>query len=68
MSDEMKPTAAPREIDTVANYVSRIGPDAFERMTRRADPTEPGLRKAQAVFWVGMAAAMVVMVQANDFL
>lgn len=67
MSEDMKTAATPRQNDSIANYVSRLGPEAFERMTRRVDPTERGLRKAQAVFWVGMAAAMVVMVQANDF-
>ncbi|MEM6490283.1 MAG: hypothetical protein AAF684_00020 [Pseudomonadota bacterium] len=68
MSDESRAPAAPREIDSVANYVSRMAPEAFTRMTARPDPTERRMRKAQAVFWVGMAIGMVVMVQANDFL
>ena len=67
MTNDSPATTAP-EYDTVANYVSRMPPEAFQRMTARPDPTEKPMRKAQALFWVSMALGMVVMVQANDFL
>lgn len=68
MTNDPNATTAARKHESVANYVSRLPPEAFERMTRRADPKERGLRNAQAVFWMGMAVAMVVMVHSNDFL
>ena len=66
MTEEKQAAILGRD-DTFANYVSRIPPESFSRLTRREDPERKEVRTGLYALWAAMAVGMVVMVHANDF-